>query len=260
MKGVVLNIVAAVAVFLMLVAGFFYLWLPYTTNHSESIVVPELSGKSVTEIASILHGKDLRYQIYDSVYHPGERPMTVLTQYPKSGNTVKSNRKIYITVTAVNPPQVVMPNLIDASMLNAQMVLQSYGLKVGEITKVPHFAENAVLKQQLKGRDIKQGQMVSKGTAIDLVVGDGVSNVEIELPNLVAMDATEAQAFLKTLNLEVGSIIYDEKSSEEPGKIVKQKPAFVSGQKIKQGQAVDIWISGENPGKVILQDDETDGE
>lgn len=258
MKGVLLHIAAAFAVLILLLTGFFYLWLPYTTNHSESIVVPELSGKSVTEIESILHVKNLRYQIYDSVYHPGERPMTVLTQYPRSGNTVKSNRKIYITVTAINPPQVVMPNLIDASMLNAQMVLQSYGLKVGNITKVPHFAENAVLKQQVKGRDIKHGQMISKGTAIDLVVGDGVSNVELDLPNLVAMDATEAQASLKTLNLEVGSIIYDEKSSEEPGKIVKQKPAFTAGQKIKQGQAVDIWISGENPGKVILTDEETD--
>ncbi len=255
-RDVVINAVVAIAIFLALVSSFFLFWLPYTTNHGEAIVVPELQGHSVASIAGTLEAKSLRYQIYDSVYRPGSTPMTVLTQYPRSGTTVKSNRKIYITVTAINPPQVKMPNLVDASLLNAQMVLQSYGLKLGTVTKVPHFAENAVLKQMVGGQDIKSGTMISKGSAVDLVVGNGLSNIEVDIPNLVGMESVDAKMLLQSNNLEVGVVLYDDKSREDAGKVVKQKPAFVAGEKIKQGQAVDIWIAGENPGKVVLDEDE----
>src|SRR5690606_5035633 len=117
----------------------------------------------------------------------------VMKQYPLAGAQVKENRKIFISLNAVNPPNVRMPKLIDSSVKNAQLVLRSFGLELGEITYKPDLAANAVLEQLHKGKPIEEGAYIAKGSKIDLVVGDGKGNTEFTIPNLMGMDLETAQ-------------------------------------------------------------------
>lgn len=149
-----------------LVFGFFFVYLPLTTNHGETIVVPKITGMNQADLDDYLDERNLRFFVDDSSYTPGTRPFTVLNQDPAPGERVKEDRKIYITVAMRNPPVIKMPKLTDGSQKNAQMILSSYSLTVGQIRLVPNIQQNAVLRQLVNGKDIAPGAAIAKGTRV----------------------------------------------------------------------------------------------
>lgn len=254
-KEVLAHIGIIIGLFLAIILFFFYVYLPYTTNHGESVTVPDLTGMKIDELEDFLDSKDLRYQINDSTYDPKVKPLTVMSQYPKAGSKVKEDRKIYLTIRAIKPPQVKMPRLVDASLLNAQMVIQSYGLVLGKIEYSPHYAENAVLKQMINGVEVKEGTSVSKGTRIDLLVGNGSGDIVVDIPSLLKMPVDEALLVISGLGVEKGSIIYDKESKEPAGTVIKQKPAPEPGKQIKAGEYIDLWVSGPAPESAVIDEE-----
>ena len=241
------HIVILLVIFFMLIGFFFFVYLPSTTNHGETISVPKVTGMTLSEVEDFLDEKDLRYFVSDSSYNPGIKPFVVLTQDPAPGSKVKENRKIYISVNMKNPPIIKMPKLVDGSLKNAQMILKSYDLMVGEIKYVPDLAQNAVLKQLVKGKEIKPGDPVAKGSTVDLVVGDGEGNTEFEVPNVVGMPEDEASVLLVGQGLQIGSINYVQEAGKPKGSVVRQRPTAGEGAMIRVGQLVDIWVNGQEP-------------
>jgi eukaryotic-like serine/threonine-protein kinase len=233
-------IIASLLVGTLLV--FFYVYLPSTTHHGETITVPNLQGMHIDELEKFLDSKNLRYQINDSSYSSEVKPLTVLSQHPLSGAKVKKDRKIYISVASLTPPKIKMPNLIDASLRSAEMTLKSYDLKLGDITYVPHFS-TTVLKQQVDGKDILPNTYIAKGSKINLVIGNGSGSERISAPDLVGMDADEAKVLITGQGLHVGSERVDNTSNGKTGTITKQKPE--AGKSINIGEMIDIWIAGE---------------
>src|SRR6185295_6429515 len=84
---------------------------------------------------------------------------------------VKRNRIIYLYVTGLLPPQLVMPKLIDRSERQAILMLESYGLKVGKITQVAGDCNGCILGQFIKGKAVEPGTQIKKGTVIELTIG-----------------------------------------------------------------------------------------
>ncbi|MBC7920502.1 MAG: PASTA domain-containing protein [Ferruginibacter sp.] len=238
--GIVLSGVA------ILFLGFFFLYLPATTNHGETITVPNLAGMSVEELGDFLTSRDLRYEVDDSNFVINVKPNTVLTQYPKAGAKVKEGRKIYLTVTMRNAPMVEMPKLVDLSLRSAQATLKSYGLQPGRVKYVPDLAKDAVLGQEYRNKAVKKGEKVPKGAKIDLVVGDGQGNTEFEVPDVVGMSLEDAEVYLKGVRLR-SSILYDPQSSEPPGTVIRQSPSSREGNKIRIGELIDLTVAGSQP-------------
>ena len=146
-------------------------WLSYYTSHDEFVVVPGFKGQEVKNLDNFIEDKFIAYQIIDSIYDPREKPGIVLRQDPDSGSKVKHNRTVYLYVTGMVAPQVVMPKLVDRSERQAKLVLSSYGLKLGKVTEKKADCNGCVLAQLVKGRDAEPGAAVKKGTVIDLVIG-----------------------------------------------------------------------------------------
>jgi beta-lactam-binding protein with PASTA domain len=140
-----------------------------------------------------------------------------------------------------------MPKLLNRSLLNAQRELESYGLLVGNISIVPDLQQNAVLKQLLNGVEVNEGQLIPKGSKIDLVVGDGLGKQEFEVPDLTGKPLDEAELLLQGSNLQVGIIIYQEAEDKEAGTVLRQKPN--AGNKIRVGDVIDLWVVGKEPGQ-----------
>ncbi|MCA8830993.1 PASTA domain-containing protein [Hymenobacter pini] len=248
LKHVVIILAATAA----LVFGFFFVYLPVTTNHGETIVVPKITGMNQSDLEDYLDERDLAYFVDDSTYDASIRPGTVLTQEPKAGEKVKEGRKIYVSVAMKNPPVIKMPKLTDGSVKNAQMILKSYDLVVGQLKFVPNIQKDAVLKQLVNGKEIAPGASITKGTRVDLEVGDGLGNQEFPVPNLVNMPADEATTLLVGQGLQVGEIFYQEpQNGETEGTVVKQRPAATPGSTIRMGQLVDLWVAGKEPVKAV---------
>jgi len=66
----------------LLLFAFFFIYLPITTHHGETIVVPKVTGMQLNALEDYLDDHDLRYFVDDSSYNPRIRPFTVLTQDP----------------------------------------------------------------------------------------------------------------------------------------------------------------------------------
>ncbi|WP_375419278.1 PASTA domain-containing protein, partial [uncultured Hymenobacter sp.] len=124
----------------VLVLGFFYVYLPVTTNHGETIVVPKVTGMNLTQLERYLDERSLSFFVDDSSYNPTTQPFTVLTQDPAPGERVKEGRKIYLSVAMKRPPVIKMPKLTNGSEKNARLILKSYDLEVGQIILKPDLA------------------------------------------------------------------------------------------------------------------------
>ncbi|GGF18181.1 PASTA domain-containing protein [Hymenobacter cavernae] len=246
------HLLVMLAVGALLLFTFFFIYLPITTHHGETIVVPKVTGMRLEALEDYLDDHDLRYFVDDSSYNPRIQPFTVLTQDPAPGERVKEDRKIYISVSMKHPPVIKMPTLTGGSMKNAQMILRSYDLVVGEIKLVPNLEQNAVLKQLVNGKEIAPGAPIAKGTRVDLEVGDGLGNQEFPVPNVVNMPADEATTLLVGQGLQVGEIFYQPaQEGQADGTVVKQRPVAGPGATIRMGQLVDLWVAGQEPVKPV---------
>jgi len=241
-KDVLIHLGLMVAILILLVVAFFYVYLPVTTNHGESITMPDVRGKMEHELEEFLSVRNLRYEIRsDSGYSETDPPLTVLNQHPLPGSKVKENRKIYITLNARQPPLVSMPNLINRKLANAERALKDVGLARGEIIYEPDIAENAVLRQLYKGEEISAGTPTPRGAKIDLVVGDGLGKQTFTMPDLTGMEYEDARIYVMGVKMKIGSVINDTTALKEfTGIVTRQHPA--AGSQTRSGQLVDLWV------------------
>jgi eukaryotic-like serine/threonine-protein kinase len=214
------------------------------TLHGETVTVPDLKGYEVQEVENLLSERGLRYVVIDSIYDVKSKPGVVIEQEPKPNFQVKYNRMLYITINASSPPKVKMPELVDLSLRQAMATLESAGLRVGNIRYIPDIAQNAVLAQEFKGKEINPGTMVVKGSSIDLVLGQGLSNDMVSIPNLRNMTIAEALSALYNSSLNIGSIVKDETIKDSTqARVFRQKPQFSFDGVINVGASIDIFIT-----------------
>jgi beta-lactam-binding protein with PASTA domain len=146
-------------------------WLSSYTNHGEFVVVPDFKGQTIGALDGFIKDKGISYKVIDSIYDPKEKPGVVLRQDPEMNSKVKHNRTVYLYVTGMVPPLVIMPKLVDRSERQARLILGSYGLKVGKISEKKADCNGCVLAQTIRGKEVGEGQGVKKGSTVDLIVG-----------------------------------------------------------------------------------------
>lgn len=217
--------------------------LKVITHHGESLTVPDLKGYTIDEVEKICKEKNLRFTIMDSMYVPDATFFTVVDQNPKPNSKVKRKRKIYLTISSDTPPRVKMPDLLDVTLRQALSILQSTGLKVGDLEYVPDIAQNVVLQVKKDGRIVRPGTFISKGSKIDLVLGDGLSSEKVSVINLVGLTYDEAVFALSGVGLNIGAVILDEAVRDTLSCLVYKQYPEPSDVMISQGEAVDVWLT-----------------
>ncbi|MCH7414296.1 PASTA domain-containing protein [Belliella sp. R4-6] len=242
LKKVGIHLSLILGVIILLTFIFLKVFLPSYTNHGQTVSVPDLEGFEYSEIEDYLKNRNLKYEInIDSGFNAELKPLTVLKQSPKAGHKVKSGRKIYLTLNSKNAPMINMPNLVNGQLKNVQEILANIGLVRGEIKYVPDIGTNVVLEQKYRGRNIPEGFEIPKGSQIDLVVGDGLGNQILDVPNLIGMDETDAEFLILGSGLRMGRINYVTTDSVPQGTIVRHLPP--AGAEVKTGEPIDLWIS-----------------
>ncbi len=225
-----------------------FLGLRVYTHHGQAITVPDFVGLNMDAVNKIADQKQMRCVIIDSMFISSQDPGTVISQNPSPGAKVKANRSIFLRINAINPEKIDMPNVVGVSVRQAEAILQSYGLSLGNKRYVPDVAKDYVLHQLYKNRDISHGTKIVKGSRIDLILGLGLSNEKISVPNLKQLTKTEAQEILSNDYLNFDAIIYDNsvETFEDSLKAIiwKQRPEY--GALINVGSSVTVWLKLNN--------------
>lgn len=238
-----LNLITALLVVVMIL-GLTYKWLDRYTDHGNSVTVPDIRGMSVGAADKFLQSKTLTVKIADSsVYDLKKKPGTIVEQDPSPNEKVKRGRTIYLTITRSTAPIIKMPDLEFVSLGQAEAILSSYGLTLGQQIYKPDLAKNAVLSFSNNGEKLSAGDEIAKGSVIDLVIGDGIGNTTTSIPQLVDLPLEEALFVLKASMLNVGSVIYDGEIKDSLGaRVFRQVPEPSDSATINQGEAIDLYV------------------
>jgi beta-lactam-binding protein with PASTA domain len=242
LKHLGVAIAISVALFFLV---FFSLGL--YTLHGKSKNVPDFIGLTEGQIGNMVDDLDLRYQIIDSVHLNNVPPGAVVEQSPKAGSQVKKDRTIFLTINALSPEVIMAPRVVDYSVRNAVNIIESYGLKIGKLTYVPSEFTNLVVGQHYKGKPLEPGTPLVKGSAIDLLVGQGLGSERTNVPDLMGLTIEEATGYLNGISLNLGTIAADTSvvtaADSASAVIWKQSPSFEGSQTLQLGASVDVWIS-----------------
>jgi eukaryotic-like serine/threonine-protein kinase len=221
--------------------------LKIVTRHNHNLSVPDFAGLTLEEAVQTAKKRDLRIEVFDSVFLTDYEKGTVVEQHPRAGFMVKKNRKVFLTMNAMNPERVAMPNLVDLTFIQARAKLESFGLKIGRISYEPNIGQNMVLAQLLNGHTLIPGDSIVKGAKIDLVLGKGLSDEETEVPNLIGLSLEAANIRASDKFLSVGAAVRDQSvltnDDELKAIIYKQKPEPGQGISLPMGSSIDVWIT-----------------
>lgn len=136
-------------------------YYPETDNivESNNVTVPLMQDKSVTEAKETLTEMGLEYQIV------GEGT-SVIRQCPRTGSSVaKGGIVLLYTESDAEPQYVEVPNLLEMTAAEADVVLQQAGLN---IVTIGASAENAEARVQFQSEP--EGARVEVGTVISLTM------------------------------------------------------------------------------------------
>lgn len=214
------------------------------TRHGDALTVPDVTGVPIENAIQLLNERKLRFLIIDSLYFDDKPKLSVLDQNPAPESKVKEGRIIYLVINADKAPLVSMPNLIDVSLRQAEAMLKSAGLKAGQLIYKPDLAQNVVLEQQINGNSIPPGYKLAKGSAVDLVLGDGmVDAVDVPIPNLIDLTYEEARNLLASQTLNTGAVVFQGVITDTAGaRIYRQAPAYSFDATVKAGSTIDIFL------------------
>jgi len=236
------NVVLAGVVLILLFVG----WLKYLaiyTNHDDFILVPDLYDIEISSLDSLVYSYGLRYDIIDSIFDKSKLKGVVVNQDPLPNTKVKENRKIYLTINSLQTRKVYFPDIYDLTLRQAVRKLNKNGLEVGKLTYRSDIATNKILNYKVNGINIQIGQELYHGTTVDLVVGKGLSNEKILVPNLIGLLRAEANIILKSTSLNIGLEYFNPAVVDSNSAIIyKQYPSFTDGKEISIGSALDLYF------------------
>ncbi len=175
------------------------------TNHGIKKEVPYLIGTHIDDLESKFEGTDLIYKIIDSTYSDDYASGTVIKQDPdpkQNYDSVKPGRRIYLTIVKEGGEYKEVPDLTGNSITSkevAKIKLESRGFKVIFDTK-PSKDDN-VIDLQVKGKTVKPGTKLLKGTEITVIHGSGSNNQPVNLPSVKGLTVMEANHILSSANL-----------------------------------------------------------
>jgi eukaryotic-like serine/threonine-protein kinase len=224
-----------------------FIGLRIYTKHDKSYAVPDLRGLTVSEAEMVTRARRLNFKVADSVYISQEERGRVIDQNPSPNFRVKENRTIFLTINAMNPERVPMPDVTGVSLRQARAIIETQGLQIGKLIYVPDLAVNNVLNQQYHGKDIRPGEMVIRGESIDLVLGEGLSSRTTHVPDLLMLNQEAARNIILQSSLNIGATIYDATVKTQADSINafiwRQRPEYSENLQIRLGSDIDLWLS-----------------
>lgn len=253
-RSFILNILLALSsIFILLLL--FFKSLGFITKHGQEVKVPKVLNKKMA--AGVKELEKLGFQIrIDSTFRSYVKPGEILQQEPSAGTMVKKGREIYILVNRYEAPKIEMPDLLSKSFRNAILILKSYRFVMGDTLYRPDIAAGSVLEQLIGGKKIAPGTMVPYGSKIDLVIGEGLADYELDMPNLIGKPWRDVKTTLTNAGL-LYALVWDGEITDTMNAIVyKQFPEALNEldfpNAIRGGDMVDIHIM-QKPSATILR-------
>ena len=247
-KGILSNwIVRNLLLAAALVVGLLVLaqaGLSLVTRHNRTVTVPDLTNMTVAEAEQAARDSHVGVKVKDSVFVRRLGAGVVYRQSPKAGSTVKKGRSIFLTINSIVPRKVVMPNLIGYSLNEARAELNNRGLSLGKLIYQQDIATNNVLRQTVRGRNVRAGDLVVSGSDVDLTLGLDRDERPTTVPRVIGQKYVSAVDALHDRYLNVGRVRFDagiRTYADSVNAVVYQQDGL--GQTRTYGSAINLYLT-----------------
>ena len=214
------------------------LMLKIYTRQGKEYELPQLVGMHLDSVDNA--EASLHFVIIDSLYNEDQSGGYILTQDPKAGTPIKRGRKVYVSVTAYSPGDVLMPDLCNGPGLSSAISqLYSLGLQGGKLKFVEGDA-NLIISQSVGGKVVEKDSPVKAGTPIDLTVGMGAGAKRV-VPQVIGRTPREARRTLLMECLNVGKEHYKGVKTRSTAIVYKTDPQYDGISHYPQGTEVELW-------------------
>lgn len=232
------KIFVIVASCIILLAGIIGLgaMLGWFGGDDESVIVPDLSGKTFAQAEEIVEKLGLKIEKGESVYSPIHEEGLITSQSPSKYSNVSEGKVIIVNIS-LGKKNGVVPKIVDMDYLEAQKLLEDLGLELGIIREVT----NTKPKDTIVSQSIDAGTTVDKGTRIDIEVSNGKGKNMLKVPNLAGKDVDAAKSEIVKAGFVVGDILYEESALIEKNKVISQYQT--AGSDLEEGSSITIVIS-----------------
>ncbi len=163
--------VLGLTIFIIIVLVSVSIYLKLYTRHGQTILTPEFRGMPLQQAQKLAQQKHLNLVVIDSIYEGVGEPGTIVDQTPPTNFHVKKGRSIFVTIKALTPKMIAVPDVTQNSLIQADYDLRRVGLKVGKIKyEFSYNFDNLVLAMLYNGDTLKPGTKLPIGSKIDLIV------------------------------------------------------------------------------------------
>ena len=235
----ILHVLVMIGISIVILAVAFFFIRLYARQGKE-YEMPDYVGKNIAE-AMATNEIDLDFVVQDSIFRKDSEGGIILTQDPKGGTMVKSGRKVYVSITAYNADDAIMPELAGLSVRQAVSELYALGLTVGRLTFVEDPYKNSVVEQTCKGRTLYAGQQIARGSVVDLVVGSGDGTGENSVPFVIGKTSDKARKDILSVSLNVGEEHFRGVKNKATAVVYRQEPDYTGVNKYPYGTNVELW-------------------
>ena len=208
------NLAAMVLVVVLLCIGLKY-GLELYTHHGESIAIPDIRNKQLSDAERLLGKVGLQIVVTDTGYVKTLPPNTVLAQMPEAGEHVKSGHVIYVTINTSHSPTITLPDVIDNSSFREAMAkLTAMGFKLGK-PKYISGEKDWVYGILAHGKNVATGDKISIEEPLVILVGNGERD-SLEDVNYVDPEYSKYEEG----NRETDDFQQVTKTEEQPAKVL----------------------------------------
>lgn len=181
---VIINFTAAIFAAILLIY-LLLVFMDFWTMHGESRNVPDLKCSSYTEAVKRLEEQDLKAAVTDSIY-PSKLPVDlrgkvkpgdVVDMYPHPNSVVKPGANIYLTIVALSPELITVPDYRNVSVRQARVYFENAGLSPDNIIELPTPSEykGLVMDAKYNGVSLNAGARIPASARINMYVGSGLT-------------------------------------------------------------------------------------
>lgn len=250
---------AGVVVILAIAASIF---LRVVTHHNQEIQVPDFNGMSLREASRVAANAHVRIDVVDSIYVKRFPKGAVVRQEPKPHQKVKTGRRIMLTINAVTPKMVPMPNLVGYSLRSAHAEIVSRGLVLGRLVYMRDMATNNVLSQIYRGSQIEAGKLIPSESTVDLVLGLNDNDNSTRTPVLYGEKYRTALEMIHDNSLNVGKVVFDKgiRTYQDSASAVVYRQIPDPREGLKMGENVSVYLTLDADKVPVYQEPELDAD
>lgn len=235
-RGVKL-LVGLAALFLALALVLDWMVMPIYTKHGEAVEVPNVTSMRYEEAKRTLEADGFAIiqsdERFDEKYPIGY----VVEQNPRPHARVKSGRRIYIVVSR-GGRRVIMPQLVDRSQRDAELLLAKNNLGVGQLNYdySSEQPEGVIIAQS-----VPANAEVGVGTAVNITISMGKEPSVFTVPFVEGRTFNDAVRLIRQSGLTVGQITYKVVENLLPETVISQslEPDLV----VEKGTKLDLELS-----------------